>query len=125
MNTPVMFTAPLPGLEGANDFTLRSIEGAPGLYALESLVPTPLRLFLADAAIFVPEYSPRVPAAVLADLELDQDQDPQVLVVVTPSADSTTVNLMAPIVLNPGNRRCVQLVLEGRDYPLRAELKSA
>lgn len=125
MNTPVLFTAPLPGLEGASDFTLRSVEGAPGLYALESASPVPVRLFLADAAIFVPDYSPRVSAAVLADLELEPGETPQILVVITHAADATTVNLMAPIVLNPGTRRCVQLVLEGRDYPLRAELTSA
>ncbi|WP_427133815.1 flagellar assembly protein FliW [Pseudarthrobacter sp. S9] len=40
------------------------------------------------------------------------------------SAGTTTVNLMAPIVLNPGTRRCTQLVLDGRDYPLRADLNS-
>lgn len=125
MNTPVTFTAPLPGLEDANDFSLRSIDGAPGLYALETNAPVPVRLFLADAAIFVPDYSPRVPAAMLAALELEAGDTPQVLVVVNHSADSTTVNLMAPIMLNRATRRCVQLVLEGRDYPLRAELKSA
>ncbi|XTR53410.1 hypothetical protein ACOM2C_15690 [Pseudarthrobacter sp. So.54] len=31
---------------------------------------------------------------------------------------------MAPVVLNPANRRCTQLVLDGRDYPLRADLSS-
>lgn len=50
---PVTFTAPMPGLEMVEDFALRSIDSAPGLFALES-GSGPVRLFLADAALFVP-----------------------------------------------------------------------
>jgi flagellar assembly factor FliW len=123
-STPVTFTAPMPGLENAHDFTLRSVEGATGLYALEAGSPSPVRLFLADAAVFVPGYAPPVPAAALQALELEQDQDLQMLVVLNHSPKATTVNLMAPIVLNPATRRCAQLVLDGREYPLRADLNS-
>ena len=123
-STPVTFTAPMPGLENVNDFTLRSVEGATGLYALEAASPSPVRLFLADAAVFVPGYAPPVPAATLQALELEQDQETQVLVVLNHSPTATTVNLMAPIVLNPATRRCAQLVLDGREYPLRADLNS-
>ena len=123
-NTPVTFTAPMPGLENVQDFTLRSVEGATGLYALEAGSPSPVRLFLADAAVFVPGYAPPIPEATLQALELEQDQDLQVLVVLNHSPKATTVNLMAPIVLNPATRRCAQLVLDGREYPLRADLNS-
>ncbi|MCB5273779.1 Flagellar assembly factor FliW [Arthrobacter sp. SO5] len=124
LNTPVSFTAPMPGLENAHDFTLRTVEGATGLYALEAASGTPVRLFLADAAVFVPTYNPPVPAATLQALELEQGDAPQVLVVLNHSPAATTVNLMAPIILNPATRRCTQLVLDGRDYPLRADLNS-
>ncbi len=124
LNTPVSFTVPMPGLEDAHDFTLRSVEGATGLYALEATSGTPARLFLADAAVFVPTYNPPVPAATRQALELVEDDAPQILVVLNHSPAATTVNLMAPIVLNPATRRCTQLVLDGRDYPLRADLNS-
>jgi len=123
-NTPVTFTSPMPGLENIQDFTLRSVDGAAGLYALEAGSPSPVRLFLADAAVFVPGYAPPVPEATLQALELEQDQALQVLVVLNHSPRATTVNLMAPIVLNPATRRCAQLVLDGREYPLRADLNS-
>ncbi|MET4094881.1 flagellar assembly protein FliW [Arthrobacter sp. UYCu712] len=123
MNTPVAFIAPMPGLENVHDFTLRSVDGATGLYALES-GSAPVRLFLADAAVFVPGYAPPVPPSALEALEFEQGEAPQVLVVLNHSPESTTVNLMAPIVLNPASRRCTQLVLDGRDYPLRADLNS-
>ena len=45
--------------------------------------------------------------------------------VVNHSPEGTTVNLMAPIVLNEAARKCTQLVLDGREYPLRAVLGAA
>jgi flagellar assembly factor FliW len=60
----------------------------------------------------------------LQALDLEQDQALQVLVVLNHSPKATTVNLMAPIVLNPATRLCAQLVLDGREYPLRADLNS-
>ncbi|KRE76341.1 flagellar assembly protein FliW [Arthrobacter sp. Soil763] len=121
---PVTFTAPMPGLEMVEDFALRSIDSAPGLFALES-GSGPVRLFLADAALFVPGYNPPLPAAAREALELGDGEGPQLLVVVNHSPSATTVNLMAPIVLNPASRRCTQLVLDGKEYPLRAELGAA
>ena len=50
---PVTFAAPMPGFEDLHNFSLRSVEGAAGLYALEAGA-TPVRLFLADAAVFAP-----------------------------------------------------------------------
>lgn len=123
MNPSVSFTAPMPGLENVSDFTLRSVEGAAGLYALES-GSAPVRLFLADAAIFVPGYAPPISAGAREALELGQGEAPQVLVVLNHAPGSTTVNLMAPIVLNPASGRCTQLVLDGREYPLRVDLNS-
>ena len=124
ISTPVTFTAPMPGLENVQDFTLRSVDGATGLYALESGSPGPVRLFLADTAVFVPGYAPPLPAAALQALKLEPGEQPQVLVVLNHSPAATTVNLMAPVVLNPATSRCTQLVLDGREYPLRADLAS-
>lgn len=123
MNTPVAFIAPMPGLENVHDFALRSVEGAAGLYALESRA-IPVRLFLADAAVFVPGYTPPLPAATLETLGLAPGDAPQILVVLNHSPGTTTVNLMAPIVLNPASGRCAQLVLDGREYPIRADLNA-
>jgi flagellar assembly factor FliW len=117
------FTAPMPGLEVADGFTLRGIAGAPGLYALESTSPR-IRMFLADAAVYVPDYAPAIPRPTLEDLGLDRTELATTLVVVNPTPEKTTVNLAAPIVLNAETGRCTQLVLDGKEYPLRAELSA-
>ncbi|MHC6219493.1 flagellar assembly protein FliW [Arthrobacter sp. MMS24-S77] len=122
------FTAPMPGLEAAEGFALRGIDGAPGLYAMEAGSPR-IRMFLADAAVYVPDYVPAIPHSTLEALGLgsnglDQAGLATVLVVVNPTPEKTTVNLAAPIVLNPETGRCTQIVLDGEDYSLRAELNA-
>ncbi|MDO5863558.1 MULTISPECIES: flagellar assembly protein FliW [Paenarthrobacter] len=115
------FASPLPGLEDAEGFTLREIAGAQGLFALEALEPK-VRMFVADASVYVPAYAPVLPAFAVEAVGLASPADGNVLVVVNPSADKTTVNLMAPILLNPSNGVCLQVILDGGKYPLRAEL---
>ncbi|QNE15640.1 flagellar assembly protein FliW [Pseudarthrobacter sp. NBSH8] len=115
----VTFTAPMPGLEGADGFTLRSVDGAPGLFALEASAGTAVRLFLADASVYVPGYSPPIP-----EQASDAGQT-TTLLVVNPGTGKPTVNLAAPLVLNPETGTCTQLLLEGDAYSLRAELGGA
>ncbi len=115
------FASPMPGLESAEGFSLRGVAGAEGLYALEVTEPK-VRMFVADAAVYVPDYAPGIPAAALEALGLSSLPEAMVLVVVNPTPEKTTVNLMAPILLNPADGVCVQAILDGAKYPLRAEL---
>lgn len=115
------FAAPMPGLESAEGFALRGVSGAEGLYSLEISEPR-VRMFLADAAVYVPDYTPTIPGGVLESLGLTDGTDASTLVVVNPNPEKTTVNLMAPIVLNPSTGVCLQVILDGAKYPLRAEL---
>ena len=113
----VCFTAPPPGLEPAVDFRLAPLAGAEGIYSLTAGDGT-ARLFVLDAARHLPDYAPLPPRPVLERLGTAA---PTVLVVVNPGEHST-VNLAAPILLNTGTGACMQLILESRDWPLRAPL---
>ncbi|SEI84055.1 flagellar assembly factor FliW [Arthrobacter sp. yr096] len=115
------FASPMPGLESAEGFSLREVAGAEGLYALEIVQPR-VRMFVANAAVYVPDYAPNIPASALEVLGLDAVSEVTVLVVVNPTPEKTTVNLMAPILLNPVDGVCVQAILDGARFPLRAEL---
>ncbi|PYI66844.1 flagellar assembly protein FliW [Arthrobacter livingstonensis] len=114
------FTAPPPGLEPRVEFTLAAIEGAAGLFSLTAADAT-ARLFVLDAATHLPDYTPR-PAP--SDVERIGTDAPTVLVVVNPGTQST-VNLAAPILLNAESGACVQVILEGTAWPLRAPLAAA
>lgn len=117
------FITPPPGLAPLVDFRLALIDSAPGLFSLTSNDGA-ARLFVLDAALHLPGYTPRIPTADLAAVGAGDGAAPMVLVVVNPGAQST-VNLSAPLVLNTASGACVQVILEGSDWPLRHPLAPA
>lgn len=116
------FLSPPPGLEPNTDFTLAQITDTPGLFSLTAAGGS-ARLFVLDAAVHLPDYTPKLPAASLAAIGAGAGA-PLVLVVVNPGVRST-VNLSAPIVANPATGVCAQVILEGTDWPLRHPLSPA
>jgi flagellar assembly factor FliW len=118
----LQFVTPPPGLEPAVDFVLAGIDNTPGLFSVTA-GNGGARLFVLDAAVYLPDYIPRLPAADLAAIGAEAG-DAVVLVVVNPGSQST-VNLAAPMLLNPVSGACVQVILEGTDWPLRAPLAPA
>jgi flagellar assembly factor FliW len=120
------FLVPPPGLEPLVDFSLVETDGAPGLYTLTSTVEDGPRLFVLDAGLHLPRYRPTITDEQCELLGLEAAEDASVLVVINPGEkEATTVNLMAPIVLNRVTGGCAQVILEGQDWPLRAELAPA
>jgi len=81
-----------------------------------------MRLFVLDAGIFLPDYTPEISDEQAASLDLVSGDDALVLVVANPGESGTTMNLMAPIVVNSVNGRSAQVILEDEKWPLRAEL---
>jgi len=117
------FVTPPPGLAPLVDFTLAPIDSAPGLFSLTAKDGA-ARLFVLDAALHLPGYAPRIPSADLAAIGAGDGAAPMILVVVNPGAQSTA-NLSAPMVLNTASGACVQVILEGSDWPLRHPLAPA
>ncbi|SFN42325.1 flagellar assembly protein FliW [Mycetocola miduiensis] len=120
------FLVPPPGLEPLVDFSLVETDGAPGLYSLTSTAEGGPRLFVLDAGLHLRRYQPTITDEQCELLGLKAAEDASVLVVINPGEnEATTVNLMAPIVLNRVTGGCAQIILEGQDWPLKAELASA
>lgn len=125
MTASLTFVTPPPGLAPMTNFTLTTIDGADGLYSLQAVPNPSTRLYVLDAAVYLPEYSPYISTEQSGSLSLTEPTDALVLVVVNPGEGNTTVNLMAPIIVNALTGACAQLILEGQDWPLRAELTTA
>lgn len=124
MSAVLDFVSPPPGLAPFTDFSLDDVEGAVGLYSLRSLDDASIRLFVLDAAIHLPEYSPEIPDQQCELLEISVPEDALVLVVANPGANGTSMNLMAPIIVNASTGASAQVILEGQDWPLRAQLSN-
>lgn len=118
----VLFVAPPPGLEPLTEFELTPVEGAAGLFSLASVERPEIRLYTLDAERHLPGYSPELPDDRAAELGIRAAEDALLLVVVTPSQEGSTVNLLAPVVVNRATGAAVQLVLDDDAFPVRAEL---
>nr|WP_223269512.1 flagellar assembly protein FliW [Frigoribacterium sp. ACAM 257] len=123
MTAPVAFVAPPFGLEPLVDFVLDEVKGAAGLFALRATdASAEVRLYVLDAAVHLPDYSPVLTDEQTTGLDLHDAAEALLLVVATPAPSGMTVNLLAPIVVNTRTGQAAQLILEGQDWPLRAEL---
>lgn len=122
MTAVLTFASPPPGLAPLVDFILDDVAGAAGIYALHAASDPGIRLYVLDAAVYLPWYTPEITDEQALGLGISAPEDAMVLVVANASESGTTTNLMAPIVVNAKTGRCAQLILEDQDWPLRAEL---
>jgi flagellar assembly factor FliW len=123
---PVTLTEPVPGFPSHRDYVLVAADASGLLRWLQALDPEGPRFLVVPPAPFVPEYAPRLPGAVLTELDLDSPAAAELLCVVTvPDGDvrAATVNLRAPLVLNPATARGRQVVLADAGHPFRHPLR--
>lgn len=114
------FTTPPPGLGSGTDYDLHDVAGVDGLYNMQAAENPGLGLYLIDSG-YVPGYVPAIPDESRSELGLQPGSDGRVLLVAQ-TGETITVNLMAPIVVNLERGLATQIILEGEDYPVRAEL---
>ncbi|MCC9146688.1 MULTISPECIES: flagellar assembly protein FliW [unclassified Arthrobacter] len=126
MSTGLTFLTPPPGLAPEVRFDLAEVEGAAGLFAMTSAAGADggtHRLYVLDASVYLPDYHPEITDEQRLQLNLVTSEDAAVLVVANPTLEGTTVNLLAPIVVNVTTGSCAQVILEGQDWPVRAPLE--
>jgi flagellar assembly factor FliW len=103
MTLQLTFREPLAGLGSFTRYDLSPLAGAAGTYVLRAAEQPGVRLFLVDAAEYVPDFEPRLGDAAAPDA--------RVLVVVTPRSDGMTANLLAPIVVDLTERTALQVIV--------------
>jgi flagellar assembly factor FliW len=122
MSALLTFATSPHGLAPHTNFVLTDIDGADGLYSLQSADDSGVRLFVLDAGVYLPDYAPIISDEDCVALDIHAPTDALVLVVANPGDNGTTTNLLAPIVVNATTGSSAQIILEGQDYPLRAQL---
>lgn len=123
MSVALTFVSPPPGLAPLVDFHLTKIEDAAGLYALQA-ADTGKRLYVLDPGVYLEDYTPVISDEQCSALDVTAPEDVWVLVVANPGENGTTMNLMAPIVVNTASGKCAQIILDNQDWPLQAELSA-
>jgi flagellar assembly factor FliW len=117
---------PLPGFPKHRDYVLVQADADGLLFWLQSVVAEGPRFLAVPPAPFFPDYTPVLPAAVCAELDLPSRTDADLYCLVTVlggDVSTATANLRAPIVVNPLTARARQVVLADGGHPIRRSLR--
>jgi flagellar assembly factor FliW len=115
---------PLPGFPDHHRFALVQLDDDGILCQLRSLDDPSLRFLVVPPVAFFPDYAPVVGDDVVGDLQITSADEVIVLLVLNAgdSLDTTTANLLAPVVVNTATRRASQVILDDPDLPIAAPL---
>jgi flagellar assembly factor FliW len=127
MDLPVIELArPMPGFPDDARFALVRLDDDGVLHGFRSLDSQDLQFVVVPPAPFYPDYALDLDDEIATELGIDETGVDDVLVLLVVRAGATladtTVNLRAPLVVNPATRRAGQVILDDAELPLAAPL---
>ncbi len=119
----ITFPKGIVGFSELTEFTMIHDEetGAGSIHWLQSLQEPAFAMPVMDPLIVKPDYNPEVEEEWIKPLGNLNPEELLVLVTVTVPQDLTrmTVNLKGPIVINTGERKACQVIIEGDEYQVK------
>ncbi|MDQ1582092.1 MAG: flagellar assembly factor FliW [Microbacteriaceae bacterium] len=115
MTVQINLTSPLSGLAPLVEYELSALDGAVGVYVLRSTDRPEIRLYVVDSEIYMPDFRPDLGNAATATT--------RTLLVVTPNPTGSTVNLLAPILIDTDTRTGAQIILADDIARVRTPLR--
>lgn len=117
----------LLGFPEYTQFTLIKMNDEGLVYRLQSLQDEAINFVVVPAASFFPSYAPVVDDEVAARFDLVNGREVLILLVVTlgESFKDSTVNLMAPLLLDPAAQIAEQIIVENANLSVRTPLLAA
>jgi flagellar assembly factor FliW len=112
----------LPGFPCARRFVIRGHDRGTAFGWMLCADEPALAFVIANPWELVPEYAPSLSPRVLRALEVESADDLQLVAIASFSGEGATLNLAAPVAINPRTRRGMQVILESGDWPTRAEV---
>ena len=121
----IEFVTPLMGFDENTTFELDALDDDGMFYTMQSTSDPSLKLVLADPTPFYPDYDAVINDETAQALDIENEGDGAVLTIVNMSLgmEKATMNLFAPIVMNPKSHKALQTLQYGTDdSPLDAPL---
>jgi len=117
----------LLGFPEYTQFTLIKMNDEGLVYRLQSLQDEAINFVVVPAASFFPSYAPVVDDEVAARFDLVNGREILILLVVTlgETFKDSTVNLMAPLLLDPNAQIAEQIIVENANLSVRTPLLAA
>ncbi|MFS0725884.1 flagellar assembly protein FliW [Paenibacillus sp. 1P07SE] len=123
----VCFPQGIPGFEELHTFAFLDIgEGVP-FKLMQSLEDKDISFYVCDPFVFYQSYEWTLPASAQEELELESSSDLQVWSIVTVASElkHSTINLLAPVLINQSKRLGKQHILQEGNYTSRQPLMPA
>jgi len=120
----ITFINGLMGFENLKKYALIDHPGTNILKWLQSMEDPYVSLPVVDPTAFFPNYSPKISQDELKALKLQKLEQAAAICIITVPQDAqkATINLKAPIVLNPEKRLADQVIAENPEYLVKHPL---
>lgn len=120
----IRFKTGLPGFEQLKRFVLLDLEEEAPFKCLQSVDEEDAAFVVVNPFLFYPDYEFQLPSTVQEELEITREEDVEVWCIVTIhcSVEETTLNLLAPVILNKIGRWGKQIVLHDTVYRTKHKL---
>lgn len=119
----ICFPKGIIGFPDLKDFALihDTEKGSDSIHWLQSIQEPAFAMPVMDPLVVCPDYNPEADDELLRNLGEIGPEDLLVLVTVTIPKDLTqmSVNLKGPIVINAGERKAMQVIVEGDTYQVK------
>ncbi|RJX28113.1 MAG: hypothetical protein C4531_12615 [Desulfurivibrio sp.] len=115
----ISLLSPILGFPESTRFILKAHSPKSPFMWLQSLDNPQLAFVVLPAGLTGLDYRPEIPRQILKELLITSDSDRDILLILTipkNKPQEMTANLLGPLVLNPGKRLAVQVVLDPQKY---------
>jgi flagellar assembly factor FliW len=120
----INFTGGIPGFHEENEFVLMDIPGNQGFQILQSVTSVNIAFIVTNPHQIYPDYTFQLDDNILETLQVKDEKEVVVLTIVTikdPFHEST-LNLKAPIIINPVSKQGKQYILNHDEYETKAAI---
>lgn len=113
------FAKGIPGFEEEQQFALIEMEESSPFSYLQSLAQENVAFMVVDPFVFIPDYEFELSEEDKTELNITEQVWVRCIVTIQRDVRHSTINLLAPIVLNPVTRTGKQLILHQSGYMAR------
>ncbi|MCU6708441.1 flagellar assembly protein FliW [Paenibacillus sp. J5C_2022] len=122
--TMYRFEHGIPGFEHIQQYTFEKLENDLPMMLMRAVGDEEVSLLVASPFLFYPEYEWELSASVKEELAIEGEADVEVwsVISVTQELANSTINLLAPLVINTRTGAGKQLILHDHAYSSKAPL---
>ncbi|HTG68689.1 MAG TPA: flagellar assembly protein FliW [Candidatus Udaeobacter sp.] len=123
-STVFYFENGIPGFEHLHQFAFTEVDGELPMKLMKSVEDEEISLLIVNPFSIYPEYEWDLPDSSKQELFIQSELDIEIWSIITVNSEplNSTINLMAPLVLNINKKIGKQLILHDNTYSSRAPL---